>query len=575
MVIRNPVPEGSNAEAFACVVAGCDVVDAVLGRLVHDPLGGLAGDVGVETGGDRLVELALSGTGDDANRRHEPIPAFEYLGFAVARLRDGGKKLFSVDRLRKNAADPCRCAGMESKALELFEPESSGQLRRVAQLEVAIERQVIGDQRDAVFDQEAHALPKRADDPWCFRSVPQYSVVNDDGVRLALRRQREELSRGRNCGDDSLDLRTTFDLEPVGAVIRRTIGFEQLVELGDQLQEIHAPMVAQLGAGDGRMVDTVGASRLTSVLMAVVVALLTAACGRGPSGSPSEFSVSMLTARSVSGHWKQAAEQGLQRIGSELDAKIEWIRTDDPADDRRQLAEQGLARSKLVFCVGGYSETSLLSVARAYPETVFVLLPGMVHAANVAGIRFLPEEVGYLAGAVAGALSPDGRIGLVRGGGQPWLDLLEDGYVAGFKSRWRRTRVVAGEGPDGVWELSSAGVLVSLYAADQADPEVIAAAHNSGLQLVATDPRLLETEDVTVVAAVEVDLAEAMLRIAREVRDGTFEGRVFAFDLGSGVLDVVVNPGLAPDALHAANEALEEARAEITAGLVEFDSLGL
>jgi len=41
------------------------------------------------------------------------------------------------------------------------------------------------------------------------------------------------------------------------------------------------------------------------------------------------------------------------------------------------------------------------------------------------------------------------------------------------------------------------------------------------------------------------------------------------------VLDVVVNPALAPDTRTVAEEALEEARAEITAGLVEFDGLGL
>jgi basic membrane lipoprotein Med (substrate-binding protein (PBP1-ABC) superfamily) len=323
------------------------------------------------------------------------------------------------------------------------------------------------------------------------------------------------------------------------------------------------------------MVDAVRASRITTVLLVAVVAVLAIACGRDRSATQPVFTVRMLTTRSLSGHWERAAERGLQRLGVELDAEIGWLRTDDPADDRQQLAEQGRARSKLVFCVGSFAETTLLSVAAAYPETVFVLLPGTVHAANVACVRFLPEEVGYLAGSVAGALSPDRRIELIRGGGQPWLELLEDGYVAGFKSRWRRAREVIGEGPDGVWKLSSAGVLVSLYAADQADPEVIAAAHNAGLQLVATDPRLLETEDVTVVAAIEVDAAEAMLRVAREVRDGTFEGRVFAFDLGSGVLDVAVNPGLAPDALTVANEALEEARAEITAGLVEFDGLGL
>jgi len=315
--------------------------------------------------------------------------------------------------------------------------------------------------------------------------------------------------------------------------------------------------------------------RLKSIFTLTLIALLAAACGRDEQPADVIFTVRMLTARTVSGRWERAADGGLGRIAVELKADVARIPTDGPADDRDRLGEQGRAGIRLVFCVGGYSETTLYSVANAYPNTVFVLLPGRIHAGNVAGIRFLPEETGYLAGAVAGALAPDGKLGLLHGGGQPWLEPLEEGYVAGFKSRWRRAKVTAREGAEGVWELRSAGVLVSLYSADLADPEVLAAAQNAGVQLVATDPELLETEPGTVVAAVKVDVAEAMLRVAREVRDGTFRGRVFAFDLGSGVLDVVVNPALAPDSFTTANEALEAARAEITAGLVEFDELGL
>jgi basic membrane lipoprotein Med (substrate-binding protein (PBP1-ABC) superfamily) len=214
-------------------------------------------------------------------------------------------------------------------------------------------------------------------------------------------------------------------------------------------------------------------------------------------------------------------------------------------------------------------------VASEFPNTVFVMLPGRARAENVAGISFLPEEVGYLAGAVAGALNPDGQLGLLRGDGQPWLEPLEEGYVAGFRSRWRRAKVRVGEGPDGAWELGSAGVLLSLYAADRTDPEVLAAAHNAGVQLVVTDPELIDVASDTVVAAIDFDVAEAMLRVTREVRDHAFKGRVFAFDLGSGVLDVVINPALAPENRAVAEEALEAARAEITAGLVEFDELGL
>jgi basic membrane lipoprotein Med (substrate-binding protein (PBP1-ABC) superfamily) len=299
------------------------------------------------------------------------------------------------------------------------------------------------------------------------------------------------------------------------------------------------------------MVEIVRYQPLKLVAAAVALMLLAAACGQDEQPTDASFSVRMLTVRTISGRWERAAERGLGRIAAELDADVARVRVDDPANERQLLAEQGRAGVNLVFCVGGYSESTLYSVATTYPNT------------------------GYLAGAVAGALAPDGRLGLLHGGGQPWLEPLEEGYVAGFKSRWRRTQVTVGEGADGVWQLSSAGVMMSLYATDRSDPEVLAAAHNAGVQLVVTDPDLIEVASHTVVAAVDVDVAEAMLRVSREVRDRTFAGREFAFDLGSGVLDVVVNPGLAPDTLAVANEALEEARAEITAGLVEFDGLGL
>jgi len=334
-------------------------------------------------------------------------------------------------------------------------------------------------------------------------------------------------------------------------------------------------MVAQLGSISGKMVEVVRRQSFNVVFFVVALAFLAEACGRDAQPPDTIFSVRVLTARTISGRWERAAELGLDRMATELEADVARVGIADATDERKVLAEQGRAGISLVFCIGGYSETTLYSVASAFPNTIFVMLPGRARAENVAGIRFLPEEAGYLAGAVAGALNPDGQLGLLRGDGQLWLESLEEGYVAGFKSQWRRANVMIGEGPDGAWELSSAGVLLSLYSADQADPEVLAAAHNAGVRLVVTDPELLEVAPNTVVAAVDFNVAEAMMRVIHEVRDHTFEGRVFAFDLGSGVLDVVVNPALAPDTRLIAEEALEEARAEITAGLVEFDGLGL
>jgi basic membrane lipoprotein Med (substrate-binding protein (PBP1-ABC) superfamily) len=325
----------------------------------------------------------------------------------------------------------------------------------------------------------------------------------------------------------------------------------------------------------GKMVGVVRRHTIHAAVFVLISGLLSGSCGRHEQPSDSGFKVRVVTVGTMSGRWEQAAERGLGRIAAELDADVARVRVEDPANERERLEDQGRDGVDLVFCVGGHTQDTLYSVATAYPNTNFVLLPGRARASNVGGIRFLPEEVGYLAGAVAGSLAPDGKIGLLRGDGQPWLEPLEEGYVAGFKSRWRRTKLTAAEGADGAWQLSSAGVLMSLYATDSSQPDVLAAAHNAGLQLIVTDPALIEVAPDIAVAAIDVDVAEAMLRVSREVRDRTFTGREFAFDLGSGVLDVVLNPKLAPDDLTVANEALEEARAEITAGLVEFDGLGL
>jgi basic membrane protein A len=326
---------------------------------------------------------------------------------------------------------------------------------------------------------------------------------------------------------------------------------------------------------DCKMAEIVPFHRFKTICTIVVVALLIPACGGGPAREDTVFTVRMVAARTIPGHWEVSAERGLDRISAELEADVARIQVDHPKNERGLLADMGRGGIDLVFCVGGFAEASVYSAAIEFPRTVYVVLPGRARADNVAGIEFVPEEAGYLAGAVAGALAADGPLGILHGSGRPWLEPLEEGYIAGFRSHRRKAKIVAGEGVDGAWQLAAAGALVSLYATDRPDPQVLAAVHDSGIRLVAADPELWRFETDTVVATVDLDVAESMVRVAREVRDGTFEGRVFSFDLGSGVLDVVLNPALAADELAVADEALGTARAEITAGLVEFDELGL
>jgi len=322
------------------------------------------------------------------------------------------------------------------------------------------------------------------------------------------------------------------------------------------------------------MVDAMRKTWYVVVALFLLMTVLTTACGPEDPEPAKPFTVRMLSARSLSGRWERAAERGLGLIAAELDANVARFRVEDQGDARARLAEQGRSGVDLVFCG---VEKMLHSEAAAFPATAFVLLPGRDHGPNVGSIRFLPEEAGYLAGSVAGEIAPDRKVGLLRGVGGAWLEALEDGFVAGFRARQQSGKIAVevAEGPDGVWKLMSAGIGVALYASDRSDPAVLSAAHNAGILLVTTDPDFMNVEPEVVIAAIEVDVPEAMLRVAREVRDGTFSGRVFSFDLGSGVLDVVLNPDLGADRMVVVADALEEARSEVTAGLVEFDGLGL
>ena len=288
------------------------------------------------------------------------------------------------------------------------------------------------------------------------------------------------------------------------------------------------------------------------------------------------FRVRLLTSVTLSGRWERAAEKGLGLIAAELNADVARTRATGTADQRSQFRTLARDGVDLVFCVGPDVEPLIYTEAVAFPNTVFVVIPGEIHSANVGSVVFASEEAGYLAGAVAAAVTDRPAVGLLRGPGRPWLERLEAGFSAGFRSGHTDARVITAGGADGPWQLTAAGVEVALYSTDRVDPQVLAAAHDAGLFLVGTDPSLLDAEPDFVIAAVEVDVAEAMLRVAREVHDLTFKGKVFAFDLGSGVLDVRLNSSLAPADREAGyREALERARSEITAGWVEIEELGI
>jgi basic membrane lipoprotein Med (substrate-binding protein (PBP1-ABC) superfamily) len=313
---------------------------------------------------------------------------------------------------------------------------------------------------------------------------------------------------------------------------------------------------------------------LTCSLIMVAVGLQLG-CRHDVRTDGNRFKVMALT-HNLPHELEEGAKRGLALIATDLNADVALFSEPDDQQRRailRRLGDQGV---DLVFCFGDVYQAAVYTEARAYPKTTFVIRPGSPDAGNVASLSFLVEEPAFLAGVLADLVRQSKqKVGAIIGSGGPWLERVDEGFLAGLRSQHVYDDVIRSDGPDGPWALAAQGVAVALYAADTADPAVLAAAHDAGVQLIVTDPRAMRAESDVVLAAVTIDLGLAMMRVAHEVAAETFQSRDYAFDLGSGVIDLELSPAIDQRTATAIRQVLANSRDAITAGWVEVEQLGL
>jgi basic membrane protein A len=262
-------------------------------------------------------------------------------------------------------------------------------------------------------------------------------------------------------------------------------------------------------------------------------------------------------------------------MAAELRAGTGLVVGTSDRERRQALRDQSAGGIDLMFCIGSSLEAAVYTESRAYPRVRYVLVPGSPQGSNVAGMRFQLEEPAFLGGVLAGLLSQGRHVGAIQGEDGPWLDHVGDAFLAGARSEDAGAELIRVDGAEGPWVLAAQGVRVALYTAQTADRAVMAAAHDAGVQLILTDAEAMAELPDVVLAAITVDLPEAMLRVAREVRDGTFRARLYTFDIGSGVVDLELSPGFDRSVAPAITDVLDAKRAEINAGWFEIEQLGI
>jgi basic membrane protein A len=141
--------------------------------------------------------------------------------------------------------------------------------------------------------------------------------------------------------------------------------------------------------------------------------------------------------------FNQLAYNGLKRAEKNLGVRGDVFQSPSSADYVPNLATAARKGADLVISVGFDQANSIAKVAKQFPHTHFAIidvdwhdLPG--HPPNVEGLIFREQQVGYLAGYLAGLVEKSkggsNTIGSVGGQKQPPVDRYIAGYQAGAKA---------------------------------------------------------------------------------------------------------------------------------------------
>ena len=298
--------------------------------------------------------------------------------------------------------------------------------------------------------------------------------------------------------------------------------------------------------------------RRFSIIINTTIALAVVACSDAPKSAgaaATPFRVALLTPGPVSDHsWNAGAYDGLLRIRDSLGAAISNIETKTPADFEDNFRQYGAQAYRLVFGHGFEFQDAARRVAPDYPNTDFVTTSGNTTGPNLAGLEFDLANPSYLAGMIAGAMTRTGVIGVIGGTELPPVRKSFVAFEQGARRANPHVRVLTSY--IGNWDDVSAGreqalaqiargADVIFQNADAAGLGVFQAARQSAhVYVFGSNSNQNDVAPDVTLGSVVIDLPHAFLTVAREVKDGTFRGRVISLGMTDDVVSLVLNPAM-------------------------------
>ncbi len=320
--------------------------------------------------------------------------------------------------------------------------------------------------------------------------------------------------------------------------------------------------------------------RTFSTALCLTVAFTSGACSGGEragSDASADFRVALLTPGPISDKsWNAGAYAGLMAIRDSAGAEVSHIQTRTPAEFDENFRQYGAKGFQLVFGHGFEFQDAALRVAPTYPNTVYITTSGTSVADNVGGAEFAFEEASYLAGMVAGTMTKSNILGVIGGTELPPVKRSFAAYEEGARRVNPAVRVVVSyignwddvsAGKEQAIALINRGADVIFQNADAAGLGVFQAVKEArGVLAIGSNTNQNDIVPEVTIGSVVIDLPHAFLLIAREVKQGGFEGKVFRLGLQNDIVTFVANPRLVSTIPPAILASVDSVKRQMIAG---------
>ena len=266
---------------------------------------------------------------------------------------------------------------------------------------------------------------------------------------------------------------------------------------------------------------------------------------------PSEYKIVLLLPGPINDQsWNATNYAGLVQCNKELGTKMEYLESVQASDFEstfRNYAERGY---NLIMAAGTQFDEAANKVASNYPNTTFCVVNGQVsNGPNVAPIFPKEYEASYLAGIIAGYVSPKGRFATI--GGFPnkamenLLDVYEATAVGIAKSRGlagaKAVRAFANSWDDVALGKQMASTMIENGAdvlfvyANQVGLGSIQAAKEKGVKFVGFSGDQNDVAPGTVVASIKFDFSTFYTWAVKQFMAGKLGGGVHEGGIAEGI----------------------------------------